>query len=78
MLTDVIYRLFGEQWSVDINVRDRDEDGDTKTLADERQEKLERRRQSLYDDIRNHPAVQAAEELFDAGEPRIEVKLHDE
>ncbi len=76
-LERAVRELFGEAWSVRLERRG-DDPTDKKTLAQEREEDIQRRRAALASQLRENSAVKTAQELFDADEPRISVKLYDE
>ena len=78
IVRSAIDELFGEGWKVEINRREGDAPTESKTLAQERQEDLERRRSELEEAVRTHRAVRTARELFGADEARVSVKLFDE
>lgn len=77
-LEAAVRTLFGEEWTVDIERRDGEEPEDQKTLAQQRDEDIQRRRQELTRQMRENEAVQTAQELFGAADPRVSVKLYDE
>ena len=78
LLEEAVVQLFGPDWSVVIEQRDEDDPIKHKSLAQERREDIERRRENLEEQMRNHSVVESARELFDAGQPRVSVKLYDE
>lgn len=78
VIADTISELFGERWSVTCELRGHESEGLAKTLAQERQEDLLRRRQELEKELLENPAVVAAQELFGAKDPRVQVRLYDE
>ena len=76
-----IVELFGSGWKIVL-----DSHGDPRTidrgatLADEREAELQRRAQSIEDELRNHEVIREARDLFDvaADNVRVQVRLFDD
>ncbi len=78
-LKAALERHVGGDWSVEIEAVDRDADDqeafDDKTLAAQREAEWEQRRQDLRDHIREHPAVEEAENLFGISDEQIYIEV---
>ncbi len=80
VIEDGIATLFGPGWTTVIEEQEGPSEAEAsgKTMAQEREEDIQRRRDELAEQLRENPAVKAARELFEAEEPRISVRLFDE
>ena len=75
-----VQRLFGAPWRVKLVAPVTEEVPRMKTLADERDDEIQRRVKLIEDELRNHHVVREARDLFDVAEDtvRVQVKLFDD
>lgn len=79
-ITDALADLFSGEWSLEIKLPELDEpvSPEDLTLYEEREADRVARKQKLEEDIKSHPTVEAARELFNPERERVAVELHDE
>lgn len=79
-ITDALADLFSGEWNLEIKLPEIEEpvSPEDLTLYEEREADRVARKQQLEEDIKHHPTVEAARELFNPERERVAVELHDE
>ncbi len=78
LIEQTIQQHFGPDYQLHVEIHHPETPTNTTTLAQQREAENNRRRIQLHEDIRQHPTILSAQQLFQAENVRVHAQLHDD